>query len=341
MSKQLSVCIPSYNMETYLSRNLDSFLGSEYAAELELIIVNDGSTDRTLEIANTYKSRYPDVVIVIDKPNGHYGSCVNAALKIARGKYFRIVDADDWVDTDALNTMIRTLRDVDTDAVYTKYCNYYEQDGTFVINDDPLRLSWGKPLDLNDIKFDKYAHMHQISYLTQFLRDIEYKQTEGVCYTDTEYVFKPLIQAKSIYCIDIVLYQYYIGRNDQSMSPSVLMKNFSHLRTVLLSILDYPKPANTNINYRFLFERYVHTLFGMLVDCLYASKCTNKNWNRELRSICKLLEARDIDLSHYLSFSVRGCSWFKWWLQDTALARCKLRILFYLINITDRIRKTH
>lgn len=338
MDKILSVCIPSYNMERYLSRNLDSFLDSEHADELELIVVNDGSTDKTLEIANKYKARYPESVIVVDKPNGHYGSCVNTALKIAGGKYFRIVDADDWVDTDALNTMMQTLHYVDAEVVYTKYCNYYENSGVTTINDDPACLSWGQPIDLNDLKFDRYVHMHQISYLTKFLRDIQYRQTEGVCYTDTEYVFKPLIQAKNIYCIDIPLYQYFIGRDDQSMSPVVLMKNFEHMLTVLQSILDHPIPPYTNANYRFLFERYVHTLFGMLVDCLYASKCKNKKWSLELRHICQLLEAKNMDISHYLSFAVRGCPWFNWWLKDTWLSRCKLRTFFYMINLSNRIR---
>lgn len=332
MNKLLSVCIPSYNMERYLSRNLESFLDSDCLDKLELIIVNDGSTDNTLEIANEYKARYPNTVVVIDKPNGHYGSCVNAALKIASAKYFRIVDADDWVDTKSLKTLLQTLDTIDTDVVYTKYSNFYEKDGSTVINDDPAEITWNTPTDLNDIRFDKYVHMHQITYLTQFLRGINYIQTEGVCYTDTEYVFKPMVQARNIYCVDVSLYQYYIGRNDQSMSPNVLMKNFGHLKKVLLSILDYPQPSYTNNNYEFLRKYYIYTLLGMLVDCLYASRCRNKDWNSDLRSICNLIKTKGIDLSRYLSFSIKGCHWFRWWLDNTVLSRCKLRILFYLID---------
>ena len=95
----MSICIPSYNMEQYLSRCVDSMLVDEVLDQLEIIIVNDGSKDGTLAIANDYKQRYPQSVVVIDKPNGHYGSCINASLKVATGKYFRIVDADDWVDS--------------------------------------------------------------------------------------------------------------------------------------------------------------------------------------------------------------------------------------------------
>lgn len=333
MSKILSVCIPSFNMEQYLSRNLDSFLESKCLGELELIVVNDGSTDNTLKIANQYQQQYPDTIVVVDKQNGHYGSCVNAALKIASGKYFRIVDADDWVDTESLIYLLQKLKDINTDVVYTRYSTYYEKDETVVINEDPGDMIWDKTISIDDVKFDKNVHMHQITYLTRFLRNINYKQTEGICYTDTEYVFMPLIQARSMYCLDISLYQYYIGRSDQSMSPKVLMKNFLHLQKVLLSILDYPRPSYTNNNYAFLYNRYVNTLFGMLVDCLYSSRCRNKEWNSSMRAICRLLKDKLIDLSHYLSFSIKGCHWFKWWMDDTFFSKYKLRILFFLIDL--------
>lgn len=230
-------------MEKYLSRNLDRFLDCEILEQLELIIVNDGSTDDTLLIANRYKNRYPDTITVINKPNGHYGSCVNAALRLAKAKFFRIVDADDWVDTCALKQMLLALKDLDADVVYTRYENVYEKDGSHLIVEDPAKMVWRKKINVSDVHFDKYVHMHQITYRTQFLNDIDYVQTEGVCYTDTEYVYMPLIQAKSIYCLDVTLYQYYVGRDDQSMAPSILMKNFCHLSKVLKSILLYPRPA--------------------------------------------------------------------------------------------------
>jgi len=320
-------------MEKYLSRNLDSFLDSDYIEEIELIVVNDGSTDKTLTIANEYQKSYPNTIIVIDKPNGHYGSCVNAALKIATGKYFRIVDADDWVDSNSLIKVLQILPNINTHVVYTKYSNCYERDGQTIINEDPGNLIWYKPLNLNDIRFDKYVHMHQITYLTNFLRSINYIQTEGVCYTDTEYVFMPIVQAQDVYCINVPLYQYFIGRDDQSMSTNVLMKNFSHLYKVLLSILDYPRPSYTNNNYEFLLRYYVNTILGMLVDCLFVSRCLNENWNLQLHSVCNRLKSIDFDFSHYCEYSVNGCHWFKWWLQDTFISRLKLRMLFSLISI--------
>ena len=110
MGKTLSVVIPTYNMEAYLRRCLDSVTRDDVPSSLELIVVNDGSTDGSLAIMQEYAEKRPDIVNIIDKPNGHYGSCVNAALKIATGKYIRILDADDWFDTNALIELLRKIK---------------------------------------------------------------------------------------------------------------------------------------------------------------------------------------------------------------------------------------
>ena len=111
-NKVLSVVIPTYNMVSYLRRCLDSVTRSDVPDSLELIVVNDGSTDSSLAIMQEYAKERPDIVNIIDKPNGHYGSCVNAALKVATGKYFRILDADDWFDTDGLIKLLNEIENI-------------------------------------------------------------------------------------------------------------------------------------------------------------------------------------------------------------------------------------
>ena len=115
MNKIISIIIASYNVEDYLERNLSSIVKACHRDEVEAVVINDGSTDGTLAIAQKFQTEYPEVVKVINKPNGHYGSCINAALKIATGKYFRIVDADDWVGTEALDSLIERLQTSDVD----------------------------------------------------------------------------------------------------------------------------------------------------------------------------------------------------------------------------------
>lgn len=261
MSKVLSVCVPSYNMEKYLNRCIDSFLVLEVLNQLEIIIVNDGSTDGTLSIANEYKTKYPQSIVVIDKPNGHYGSCVNASLKVATGKYFRIVDADDWVDSDALVVFVKTLENIDVDCVCSKYTVHNFQENK--LKTIGIDLPSNEILDLNSLSIsDKCIQMHNLTYSLRLLHAINYYQTEGVCYTDTEYVYIPLSRSKNMMFIDVSLYQYFYGRDDQSMNRSVMEKNFMHFIKVNKRLLSEHerRDVSFNINESFIWSKIVYGL---------------------------------------------------------------------------------
>jgi glycosyltransferase involved in cell wall biosynthesis len=123
--KTISIIVAAYNMEDYLGRCLDSVVDHKWDDSVEVIVVNDGSKDRTLQIARQYQSEYPQIVTVIDKENGHHGSCTNAALPVAKGKYVKVLDADDWFDTDAFAYLIDKLQTLDSDLVITNYTNHY------------------------------------------------------------------------------------------------------------------------------------------------------------------------------------------------------------------------
>jgi glycosyltransferase involved in cell wall biosynthesis len=218
-------------MEKYLDRSVGSLLASEVLDKLEIIIVNDGSKDRTLEIANSYKAKYPQSIVVIDKPNGHYGSTVNAALQVATGRYFRILDADDWFNSESLVKFIKSLEFINADCVYTHFTKQIEGKP---VPQGARTLVYNKNLIIDaDTIQEACIVMHTLTYRLDLLHKINYRQTEGICYTDTEYVYYPLIAAKTIYFLDIDLYQYYVGRDDQSMSIASMAKCRSHFVTIL------------------------------------------------------------------------------------------------------------
>jgi len=111
--KYISFAIPCYNSEAYMEHAVESILPGGEA--VEIIIVNDGSSDRTSEIAHEYAEKYPDIVKVVDKENGGHGDAVNSGLSNAQGKYFKVVDSDDWVDEEALHKILKLLRDLEED----------------------------------------------------------------------------------------------------------------------------------------------------------------------------------------------------------------------------------
>lgn len=231
--KVLSIVIPTYNMEALLPRCLDSFiLSEEYMKQIEVLVVNDGSKDNSSEIAHQYANKYPESIIVIDKSNGNYGSCINAALKIARGKYFRICDADDHYENLNLEKYISYLSASETDIVFSPYqINDFNQNiiKRFSCADN---LS-GKTFCIDDLDWEndellKFRAMHCMATKREILIKNKYYQTEGISYTDTQFIFYSDLHAKTCSFYKDIIYIYYLGRDGQTMSKASLIKSYMH-----------------------------------------------------------------------------------------------------------------
>ena len=107
--KVLSFIVPSYNSENYLDKCIPSFLADEILDKLDIIIVNDGSTDGTAEAAEKYCAIYPDSVRLISQENRGHGGALNTGCSAAQGKYLKVIDADDWVETENLPQFLDLL----------------------------------------------------------------------------------------------------------------------------------------------------------------------------------------------------------------------------------------
>lgn len=215
-------------MEEYLSRCIDSLVKSNKVADLEVVIVNDGSKDRSLEIAKSYQSSYPGSIIIIDKPNGNYGSTINAALPIITGKYVKILDADDWFDTDALNLFIERLSLTECDLILTPYTRDYVGEKKQIVTIGGLQEAKTYDFEsfMSSAKIKNGLRMHSVAYKREVVTDNNYSQTEGISYTDNEWIFYPLFHVKRAEWVDLNLYQHFIGRSEQTTAPKVRVKNF-------------------------------------------------------------------------------------------------------------------
>ena len=268
--KILSIVIPTYNMEAYLRRCMDSVTRDDIPDSLEIIVVNDGSTDHSLAIMQEYANKRPDIVNIIDKPNGHYGSCINAALKIATGKYFRILDADDWYNTDGLIEFLKKLHQSNDDAIITSYCAH-RHTRTYVIS--PHNIDFQRSYTV----FDKHIWekqpsslyaMHAFTYKTSILKTINLKLTEGICYTDTEYLLYPLQQVQNISFFDILLYHYDWTRDGQTMDSSVYTKNHNHLAQIILRLFKEFNESSSSLTEKIFIDTLVKYYYRMLFCCI-------------------------------------------------------------------------
>lgn len=237
--KLLSLIVPSFNMEEYLRHCLGSVLLPDRLDSFEVIIVNDGSKDRTSEIAHEYAVTYPNTYKVVDKRNGHYGSCINAGLKVATGEFVKILEADDWYDTEVFKEFLDLLEAVSgkVDVVYSNMACVSE-------NDEPLKYDTfdypvGRIFDFSEIKDCTPCRANTaICYRTQLLRDIDYHQPEGMPYTDNLWTTVPFSKVKTCAFLPKVLYRYWVGRPGQSMSPAIWKRNVSSMVRVLGFMLD-------------------------------------------------------------------------------------------------------
>lgn len=278
--KVLTLVIPSYNMEKYLDRCLSSLIvDDEHLKSFEALVINDGSKDRTSEIGHGYEQKYPDTFRVIDKENGHYGSCVNRGLAEARGAFIKVLDADDCFATEVFSSFLEFLMQKETkemaDLILSDY-SIVDENG--LVQRIHRYSDYSNPFSIDRITWKDREDwfIHGLTYRTSILHKIRYRQTEGISYTDEEWIVKPLVAVKTCYRFDGSLYRYTVGREGQSMSPAVFSKGLSMRITVAQSILDFYNSLNDPNSSVALFTKgrllsllnfiYHTTLFSRLTD---------------------------------------------------------------------------
>ena len=283
MDKELTFIIPSYNMERFLPKCLESF-GLEQlrkgdgalADALEVIVVNDGSSDRTSEVAHRFEGRFPESVKVIDKENGNYGSCVNAALRVATGRYVRILDADDYLEAGEVAGYLRFV--ISLDGAADLVVNDYDEVGAsgkvskvvrYGLPSDAV-FAMGRLADGNEM-----LDIHGIAYRREILARMGYRQSEGILYTDAEWHSLPMSQVASVAYRPGVLAHYLVGRDGQSMERDRFVGNVAMLEQIakrLVRDFDGCPAAGTEDGRRYARKRilsllqliYTMVLFGYM-----------------------------------------------------------------------------
>lgn len=248
--KILSVAIPCYNSAAYMKRAIDSALPG--GDEIEIIIVDDGSSDNTREIGLEYAEKYPNIVRIISQENGGHGSAVNAGLMNARGLYYKVLDSDDWFDKNALLKVLALLRNlyISKNSIDMLICNYvYEKPSAGKRRTINYRsampvgelFGWA---ELKHFKLSQNILMHSVIYRTKVLLDCALQLPRHTFYVDNIFVYQPLPYVKTMYYLDVDLYRYYIGREDQSVNESIMIKRIDQQIRVTKIMIDAYDLAN-------------------------------------------------------------------------------------------------
>ncbi len=254
--KLLTVAIPCYNSQDYMEHAVETALvGGE---DVEILLVDDGSTDRTAEMADQMAAEHPSVIRVIHKENGGHGSAVNAGLADAKGVYFKVLDSDDWLDREAFLKVLDVLHEFvqEGHGVDMLLANYvYEKpslhkhkairyDGVF-----PERTVFGWR-DVKRFKISQNILMHSVIYRTKLLKDCGLQLPEHTFYVDNIFVYNPLPSVKTMYYLNVDLYRYFIGREDQSVNEKVMISRIDQqikVNKLMIDAYDLEKIKNKKL----------------------------------------------------------------------------------------------
>ncbi len=237
-NKVLSISIAAYNVSEYLDNVMESLIrNEEVLAKLEIIIVNDGSKDDTSKKAHEYASMFPDSIVVVDKENGGYGSTINASLAIAKGKYYKLLDGDDWFFGDNLPGFLNFLEKASADLVVSPYYQVVGSEMTII---DTHQTISHETSDLSTIQIDsKTFLMHEIAIKTERIRNLQQPIAEKCFYTDSEYVFYVISSADSVARYSDPIYCYRLGVEGQSVSLTGIRKHYNDFPIVARRIFSF------------------------------------------------------------------------------------------------------
>jgi glycosyltransferase involved in cell wall biosynthesis len=234
MNLLLTVAIPAYNVENYIQQTLDSMISPQQEEAVEIIIVDDGSTDGTGKIADAYALQYP-CIRVVHQSNGGHGAAINTGIREAKGKYFKLIDGDDWVDTKGFAGFIDLLARIEADLIICDYCQVYTKRKEMVSYDFPA----GVNLSMSNLHVDYLVSMHACTYRTELLKQLPCLVDEHCYYVDMEYLLYPLPFLHSFRYEKINLYQYRLGRSGQSVSKEGFRRHYREDAGVLQSLVHY------------------------------------------------------------------------------------------------------
>ena len=242
--KLITFTVPCYNSAAYMDHCIETLLTA--GEDAEIILVDDGSKDDTGKIADAYAEKYPTIVRVIHQENGGHGEGVNQGIRNATGVYFKVVDSDDWLDTDALQQVLAELRahlndEQPLDLMMANYVYEHVADNTQNVVDYKGILPEGRVFTWKEIgKFppSKNILMHSVIYRTEILRQSGMELPKHTFYVDNIFVYQPLPFVKTMYYMDLDLYRYFIGRADQSVNESIMVKRVDQQLRVTRHMID-------------------------------------------------------------------------------------------------------
>lgn len=241
-SKLVTICVPGYNVERYLERCIRSLLDHKFAAEIEILIIDDGSRDHTPDIAKVFEAQYPGIVRLIQKENGGHGSTINRAILEGVGKYFMVVDGDDWIDGKQFSQVLEKIKNgsIDTDIISSNYHEVNMESGASTPWIQQGNIEYDRELPFEKIDVENvYFTLASTMFRLSLLREVNMPLQEHTFYVDVEYILFPIPYVKTVMFVENYIYKYCRGNAEQSVHIPTMVNRYDHHERVLQRVLDY------------------------------------------------------------------------------------------------------
>lgn len=291
MNKLLSVIVPIYKVEKYINKCLDSLLlPRDLMERVEVLMVNDGTPDNSAMMAKEYQKKYPLTFRLINKENGGHGSAWNRGVKEATGKYIRFLDSDDWLTN--FEEFVRKLENYDVDLVFTNLALQFQDTHTHqeLINNV---MEGGKVYHVNEYDWNltrnlfsghNFTNFHMCTYRTQLLKECHPLFLEKAFYDDEILYIMPLCKAKTFCFINVILYNYLLGRIGQTVGINISTRNIDFYTNVRKQGVMFAKthsPKSKNVK-----EEIVYILNSRLGNLIYYyTKLSFNEFNNRMSSL--------------------------------------------------------
>lgn len=333
--KYITFTIPSYNSREYMRHVIDNLVA--VGEDIEVIIVNDGSTDDTGKIADEYQKKYPTIVKAIQKENGGHGSGVMAGINAATGLFYKVVDSDDWVETKDVIDMLDLIKKhinkgINVDLYITNYVYEHASDNSQYVMHYRKCLPLETPFkwsEMKRVKLETVFLMHSLMYRLDKLKESGMELPNHTFYVDDIYAYVPLPHMETIFYHDLDFYHYFIGREDQSINYGTMCKRYEQqMRVFKIMFTSYkyeelkklPKPL-----YNYMWQ-FLMIIGGVTIMTIVGTKEDKPIRKKVFKEYWKDIKAIDIKL--FKKFRYRSLAFFAFLLPSYTLRSFASRVTY-------------
>lgn len=332
--KTLSIIIPAFQVAFYLKQCLNSILAaSSVLQDIEIWIIDDGSTDDTFELAEHYHAKNRNTVFVIHKENGGHGSAINMGIKVATGKYIRLIDGDDWVDTRNFIEYVKNLKNLTCDMVITPYTcviGRREKQQRMHLQLDK-RIVKGQEYPFSEIGRKSHICMHEVTFRTEKIKKMSGFLDEHCYYVDMEYILFPIPKIKTFCVLPYRVYQYRLGNNGQSVNILNMQKNILQYEKVMKRLFQFyteqkeKKISKKKLNYIAVGLAKMETNWIQTELSFYPNRRHKKRIMQMEKWICKMYPLVYQKMEKKSVWLMRRCN-YRFYLIASILVRRKTNI---------------